>query len=71
MPTQMDTNEILLEDDFSKLEVGMFSAPVGAHTEYHYLPEAARRGIGRLLALRQIPVHNRPGIFKRKVARVS
>ena len=40
----MDTNEILLEDDFSKLEVGMFSAPVGAHTEYHYLPEAAPKG---------------------------
>lgn len=36
--------EILLEDDFSALEVGMFSSDVGAHTEYHYLPEAAPRG---------------------------
>ena len=37
-------NEIFLEDDFSKLEVGVFSADVGAHTEYHYLPEAAPKG---------------------------
>ncbi len=35
---------ILLEDDFSGLTPGMFSAPVGPHTEYHYLPEAAPRG---------------------------
>ena len=35
---------VLLEDDFSDLEVGMFSSDVGAHTEYHYLPEAAPRG---------------------------
>jgi hypothetical protein len=34
----------LLSDDFSGLEVGMFSAPVGPHTEYHYLPEAAPKG---------------------------
>jgi hypothetical protein len=26
------------------LDVGLFSAPVGAHTEYHFLPEAAPRG---------------------------
>ncbi len=36
--------EILLHDDFSALEIGAFSADVGAHTEYHYLPEAAPRG---------------------------
>jgi len=35
---------VLLDDDFSGLEPGMFSAPVGPHTEYHYLPEAAPRG---------------------------
>ena len=35
---------ILLEDNFSGLDTGMFSAPVGPHTEYHYLPEAAPRG---------------------------
>ena len=40
----MDANQILLKDDFSRLELGMFSAPVGAHTEYHYLPEAAPKG---------------------------
>ena len=34
----------LLLDDFSGLEVGMFSAPVGPHTEYHYLPEVAPKG---------------------------
>ena len=40
----MPTEKILLDDDFSGLDVGMFSAAVGAHTEYHYLPEAAPRG---------------------------
>jgi len=40
----MQNDKILLEDNFSELEVGMFSAPVGAHTEYHYLPEAAPKG---------------------------
>ncbi|MDH7568998.1 MAG: hypothetical protein QHJ73_05370 [Armatimonadota bacterium] len=35
----------LLDEDFGAFELGLFSAPVGAHTEYHYLPEAApRRG---------------------------
>lgn len=37
-------NEILLRDDFSKLDTGLFSAPVGPHTEYHYLPEAGTKG---------------------------
>jgi hypothetical protein len=36
--------EVLLKDDFSQLDTGLFSAPVGAHTEYHYLPEAAPKG---------------------------
>ena len=35
---------VLLEDDFGGLKSGMFSSAVGAHTEYHYLPEAAPRG---------------------------
>ncbi len=34
----------LLEDAFDQLTTGLFSAPVGAHTEYHYLPEAAPHG---------------------------
>ena len=35
----------LLRTDFHEFETGMFSAPVGPHTEYHFLPEAApRRG---------------------------
>lgn len=38
-------NEVmLLEDDFSGLDTGSFSVNVGAHTEYHYLPEAAPGG---------------------------
>lgn len=36
--------EILLQDNFSGLEIGLFSAEVGAHTEYHYLSEAAPKG---------------------------
>ena len=40
----MQKETVLLEDDFSDLEVGMFSVSVGAHTEYHYLPEAAPKG---------------------------
>jgi hypothetical protein len=35
---------VLLKDDFSGLDTGLFSAPVGAHTEYHYLPEAGPKG---------------------------
>ena len=38
----MDT--ILFEDNFSQLAIGAFSTHVGAHTEYHYLAEAAPRG---------------------------
>jgi hypothetical protein len=34
----------LLEDEFDQLRTGLFSAQVGAHTEYHYLPEAAPHG---------------------------
>lgn len=34
----------LLDDDFSQLPRGQFSVALGAHTEYHYLPEAAPKG---------------------------
>jgi len=34
----------LLDDDFSSYAAGLFSSTVGAHTEYHYLPEAAAKG---------------------------
>ncbi len=37
-------NSILLKDDFSAQDTGLFSAPVGAHSEYHYLPEAGTKG---------------------------
>ncbi len=33
-----------MDDDFSALRRGPFSVAVGAHTEYHYLHEAAPRG---------------------------
>lgn len=36
--------EILFQDGFSELRAGLFSSVVGAHTEYHYLPEAAPKG---------------------------
>lgn len=36
--------QLILEDEFDTLEVGRLSAEVGAHTEYHYLPEAAPKG---------------------------
>ena len=41
---RMRYTEVLLRDDFSQLDTGLFSAPVGPHTEYHYLPEAGKRG---------------------------
>jgi len=37
-------DRILFSDGFSGLETGMFSEPVGPHTEYHFLPEAAPKG---------------------------
>jgi len=35
---------ILFHDDFRGLGRGALSTHVGAHTEYHYLPEAAPEG---------------------------
>lgn len=37
-------NQVLLYDNFNDLKTGLFSAPVGPHTEYHYLPEAGKKG---------------------------
>jgi len=34
----------LLHDDFTAYPAGAFSSEVGAHLEYHYLPEAAAKG---------------------------
>ena len=36
--------EFYLDDNFSELDIGLVSSGVGAHTEYHYLPEAGPRG---------------------------
>lgn len=38
------SKQVRLTDDFSALDTGLFSAPVGAHTEYHYLPDAGPKG---------------------------
>ena len=35
---------VLLEDDFSNMPTGALSRVVGAHTEHHFLPEAAPMG---------------------------
>ena len=39
-----DRAEILLDDDFGALRTGLFSSVLGAHAEYHYLPEVAPQG---------------------------
>jgi len=38
------TDAVLLEDDFSRLRPGALTSVVGAHTEYHYLPEFSPLG---------------------------
>jgi hypothetical protein len=35
---------VLLDDDFSQYRSGLFFGVVGAHAEYHYLPECAPKG---------------------------
>ncbi len=35
---------MLLTDEFNGLRSGMFSRVLGAHTEYHHIPEAAPKG---------------------------
>ncbi|MHC4324456.1 MAG: hypothetical protein ACYSUX_09305, partial [Planctomycetota bacterium] len=43
--TVLSGQAVLLDDDFSGLRPGMFSAGViGAHAEYHYVPETAPKG---------------------------
>jgi len=42
--TQKGDFETLLSDDFSGLKSGILFGVVGAHTEYHYLPELAPKG---------------------------
>jgi len=37
-------SSILFQDHFSDVKAGLLSGVVGAHTEYHYLPEAAPKG---------------------------
>jgi rhamnogalacturonan endolyase len=39
-----EPSAVLLDDDFSGLRLGSMMDPVGAHTEYHYLPHAMQRG---------------------------
>jgi len=40
----MSKQVVLFEDDFAGLRTGLFGSVVGAHTEYHYLPESAPKG---------------------------
>lgn len=42
-PSVEPFSEFLLSDDFSSIRRGPYSVAVGAHTEYHYLHEAAPR----------------------------
>lgn len=43
--TNQSEDKILLDEDFRDLKVGMFSSGVvGAHAEYHYIPETAPKG---------------------------
>ena len=42
MQTRYDS--VLIKDDFSELDTGLFSANVAAHIEYHYLSEAGSKG---------------------------
>lgn len=43
---------ILFVDGFSSLKPGQFSSVVGAHTEYHYLPDAAPKGFWSVTSFR-------------------
>ena len=43
--TRAQQASVLLQDDFSDQKIGMFSTFVKAHTEYHYRPDAAPRGL--------------------------
>lgn len=41
---QLNNQFILIEDNYNNLQRGPLSSNVGAHTEYHYLPETAPKG---------------------------
>lgn len=43
--TRAQQASVLLQDDFSDQKIGMFSTFVKAHTEYHYRPDAAPKGL--------------------------
>ncbi len=49
----------LFHDDFSELPRGPFSVVVGAHTEYHYLHEAAPKGNWAVTTFRFSPANMR------------
>ena len=51
--------KILFEDDFSGFRSGPISTPVGAHTEYHYLPEAGLKGAWYLSTFTSDPATQR------------
>jgi len=40
-PSADSAQGLLLEDGFGQLRTGSLGSVVGAHTEYHYLPEVA------------------------------
>ena len=42
--TAAELPAVLLDDDFSGLRAGLLMSAVGAHTEYHYLAQAAQKG---------------------------
>ena len=39
-----EMSAVLLDDDFAAYRTGLLMDAVGAHTEYHYLPQASQRG---------------------------
>jgi len=47
-----DSNAVLLSDDFTGYPTGQFFSVVGAHAEYHYLPETAPKGPWSVTAYR-------------------
>ncbi len=47
--------EILFDDDFSGLPTGLLGSVLGAHAEYHYLPETAPKGFWGITAFRSDP----------------
>ena len=47
---------ILFEDGFRELRTGSLGSAVGAHTEYHYLPELAPKGRWSIAAFVSSPM---------------